>query len=294
MSEALAVVRTIPPAPPVAWSDELAGAKYLLASGLCPEALRTPEAVLFVMLTGRDLGLSAVASLRNIVIVKGKVEVSADMQLALFAKAGGTFRWGKLMDTEAELVLSAPWMDGPHTSRFTMADAQRAGLAASDNYKKYPKAMLRSRAITQGLKDVGFDATAGVYAPGELGTEVTVEDGAPVPVATVPPRDVAPAQTLEPVGQGDAAEPEPATEAQRALLARLARSSVWSPEEADKIAAIAARPGMAKVTMSERIDATLLELTARKRAARKAGVEVEDVGESEAVGAGALIDHAGD
>lgn len=66
MTGSSVVVREINPAAPVAWEAELKGAKYLLASGLCPVALKTPEAVLFVVLAGRDLGLSPVASLRGL------------------------------------------------------------------------------------------------------------------------------------------------------------------------------------------------------------------------------------
>lgn len=173
-------------APPVAWEQEMIGARYLLKSGLCPDALKTPEAVLFVILAGRDLGLSPVASLRGITIIKGKIECSADLQLSLFHRATGRSRWEELTDQRAALRLEAPWLSAPHVSVFTMADAQRGNLV-SDTYRRFPKAMLRSRAITQGLKDIGFDATAGCYAPGEIsGIEpvaaaVTVVDEDPQP-----------------------------------------------------------------------------------------------------------------
>lgn len=182
---------SVPIAAPIAWDQELRGAQYLFKSGLCPASIKSPEAALFIILAGRDLGLAPVAALRNIHVIQGKVEVSADMQLALFARAGGSFRWVALSDTEAALELRAPWMAAPHVSRWTMQDAQRAKLDGGDNWKKYPKAMLRSRAITAGLKDVGFDATAGVYAPGEIsGAEVvdvaTGEVLSPEPVVEAP------------------------------------------------------------------------------------------------------------
>lgn len=166
---ALAAAAPAPAAPaPIAWESEIRGATFLVKSGLCPAAIKTPEAALFVILAGRDLGLSPVASLRNISVIQGKIEVAADMQLALFHRAGGRSRWATLTDQRADLELAAPWTEQPHVSSFTMEDAKRAGLAG-DNWRKYPKAMLRSRAITQGLKDIGYDATAGVYAPGEIG-----------------------------------------------------------------------------------------------------------------------------
>lgn len=189
-------VQTIGPAPAVAWESELRGASYLLKSGLCPVALKTPEAVMFVVLAGRDLGLSPVASLRGLTIIQGKIEVSADLQLGMFHRAGGKSRWVELTDTAAVIELVAPWMTAPHRSAFSMADAQRAGIATG-NYQKYPKAMLRSRAITQGLKDVGFDATAGCYAPGEISGVVVEPVSEQVTVAEPTPITM-PASAAEP------------------------------------------------------------------------------------------------
>jgi hypothetical protein len=204
-------------APVVQWDQELRGAKYLVASGLCPTGIKSPEAALFIILAGRDLGLSPVASLRNIHIIQGKVELSADMQLSLFASRGGKFKWLVVSDTEATIELHAPWLLAPHVSKWTMADAQRAKLSG-DNWQKYPKAMLRSRAITAGLKDIGFDATAGVYAPGEIdgAEETTVTEDAEVVSVTA---------------AGEAETGEAPTEEQTALLERVLSRPVWTDAE---------------------------------------------------------------
>ena len=157
------------------WDSELKGAKMLVDSGLVPKDIKTPQAALFIILSGRDLGLSAVQSLRSIRVIQGKVEASADLSLGLYQRGGGKFRWIKLDSTGAELELSAPWLTAPHVSKFGIEEAKRAGLLSNSNYAKYPSAMFRSRAITQGLKDIGFLAGAGVYAPGELGGAVVVD-----------------------------------------------------------------------------------------------------------------------
>lgn len=201
-------------AAPVAWDLELRGAAYLMRSGLCPAGVKSPEAALFIILAGRDLGLSPVAALRNIHVIQGKVEVSADLHLALFAKSGGTLAWVALSDTEAAIRLTAPWLTAPHVSRWTMEDARRAGLGG-DNWKKYPRAMLRSRAITSGLKDIGFDATAGVYAPGEISeTEVEVSEAEEVQSTTT---------VAETAGEGP-------TAAQVALFEKMLRSHVFNDD----------------------------------------------------------------
>jgi hypothetical protein len=169
----MTAVATIQPNNPVQWDQELRGAQYLLKSGLVPADIRTPEAAMFIILTGRDLGMSPVQSLRSIRVIKGKVEVAADAQLGKFHSAGGRSRFIELTNTTARLELTAAWLTAPHVETFTAEDAKVAGLTG-DNWRKFPKAMLRSRAITAGLKSIGFDATAGIYSPGEVGGEAVV------------------------------------------------------------------------------------------------------------------------
>lgn len=253
-STALTTAPTSAAIAPIEWDRELRGASYLVRSGLCPTAVKTPEAALFIILAGRDLGLSPVAALRNIHIIQGKVELSADMQLALFASRGGRFKWLEVSEKEATIELHAPWLLAPHVSRWTMADASRAKLGG-DNWQKYPRAMLRSRAITAGLKDIGFDATAGVYGPGEADeAEATtvVDDAEVVSVQTA-------AASVE---TGEAP-----TQEQLDLLAKLLKSSVWTDEERDSERL--ATSSLTKRQLSNRLDA-LMEIGRARKAARKA------------------------
>jgi hypothetical protein len=183
MGEALIVHQ---PAAPVNWSQEIEGARMLLKSGLLPQGIKTPEAALFIILTGKDLGLSPVQSLRSIHTIQGKIEVAADAQLGLFHRSGGKSHWRALTNEQAVLELHAPWLTEPHVESFTLEDAKRAKLGG-DNWAKYPKAMLRSRAITAGLKSIGFDPTAGIYAPGEIGGVEAVVEGEVVATVELQP-----------------------------------------------------------------------------------------------------------
>jgi hypothetical protein len=75
-----------------------------------------------------------------------------------------------LDETKAVLHLVHPNGD-KHTETFTIEDAKRAGLSSNSNYSKFPKAMLRSRAITAGLKSIGWEGAVGAYDPDELRSE---------------------------------------------------------------------------------------------------------------------------
>lgn len=200
------------PAVPVNWEAELKGADMLLKSGLAPRDIKSKEACLFVILAGRDLGLSPVQSLRSIRPVQGKIECSADLQLGLFHRDGGRSKWVTLNNEEAALELV--WKGAaPHISRWTLEDAKRASLAG-DNWKKYPRAMLRSRAITAGLKDIGYLQGAGVYAPGEIGGGAVIDQdtGEVLPTSDELVSEVAqmpiPQQTSAAEGIGDSLSEE--------------------------------------------------------------------------------------
>lgn len=186
MSTALARVPHTPapaPAPvpaalpaPMDLGAMMALADQLVASGFLPDHIKKPAQAVAIILAGQELQLPPMRALRSLKMVKGNITENADSQLGRFKAAGGRAQFVTLTDTEAELFLKHPNGD-EHTERFTLKDAQTAGLAGSGSmYQKYPKAMLRSRAITAGLKSIGWDGGAGVYDPSEL----------PMPEASAP------------------------------------------------------------------------------------------------------------
>jgi hypothetical protein len=164
----------------------MAMAKELCTTGFLPAAVKTPAQAVAIIMTGRELGLGPMQSLRSICIIQGKPELAADLQLSIFHRDGGRSKWLALTEQKAMLWLRHPNGD-EHTETFTMDDAKRAGLAGGSNWLKYPKAMLRSRAITAGLKSVGFEPLAGAYAPGEIGgPEIVGPEPETVPEASGP------------------------------------------------------------------------------------------------------------
>lgn len=164
----------------------------LVATHFLPRAVDTAGKAAALILTGREMGLGPMASIRSLAIVEGKPVLAADLQLGIFKRAGGQAVWQRLDDQGAVLWLRHPNGD-EHTETFTVADAERAGLVDKDNWKKYPKAMYRSRAITAGLKSIGFEPLAGTYDPEEL--EPLTSERRPEPLGGhAPPETRIPAQ----------------------------------------------------------------------------------------------------
>ena len=58
------------------------------------------------ILAGRELGLAPMASLRTVHLVKGRVVIGADAQLALVHQAGWSSQWVKTDADQAVLELS--------------------------------------------------------------------------------------------------------------------------------------------------------------------------------------------
>ncbi|MEP6989663.1 MAG: hypothetical protein ABJA80_01945 [bacterium] len=148
-------------------------AESLVPTGFLPEHIKQPGQAVAIILAGRELGMMPMQALRSLRMVKGNVTEAADSQLARFKQDGGRARWVRLDEEEA--VLHLIMRNGDEvTSTFTMKDADRAGLTKPDRnggpsmYHKFPKALLRSRAITQGMKDLGWSGGVGVYDPAEL------------------------------------------------------------------------------------------------------------------------------
>lgn len=165
MSESTALTRPSALAP-MTFGDMVHMGEQLVRTGFLPAHLRNGAQVAAVILTGRELGMEPMRAIRSLQMVKGKVTENADSQLARFKADGGRAQFKQLDDAAAVLWLKHPNGD-EHTETFTIQDARNAGIA-SDMYKKYPRAMLRSRAITAGLKSVGWDGAVGNYDPEEL------------------------------------------------------------------------------------------------------------------------------
>lgn len=149
-----------------ALSQIMSLANMMVKSGFMPRAVKTAEQAAAIMLTGREMGIGPMLSIRSINIVDARPVVAADLQLAQFKKDGGSAVFCALTDQEAVLWLRHPNGD-EHTESFTHADAAAALLLGKDNWKKHKKAMLRSRVITAALKSIGYESMAGVYDPDE-------------------------------------------------------------------------------------------------------------------------------
>lgn len=147
------------------WDDLVRMGEQLVKTRMMPEHVKDGASAALIMLTGRELGMQPMRALRSLQVVKGKVIESADSQLSRFKADGGHAKFLHLDETKAVLWLKHPNGD-EHTETWSAADSQKAGLSGG-MHAKFAKAMFRSRAITAGLKSVGWEGGVGAYDPEE-------------------------------------------------------------------------------------------------------------------------------
>lgn len=147
-------------------------ARVIFASGLAPKALRNFEAVFTVIARGRELKLTAMQALASIHLVEGKTVMSADLMVALVRQSGMAQTWHVDSHNDRCTVTTQRIDDSdPTVVSFTAEDAKRAGLLNKDNWTKYPRAMLRARAISEACRMVYPDVLHGCYETDELTPE---------------------------------------------------------------------------------------------------------------------------
>lgn len=158
-------------------------ARIALASGLLPKHITKPEQAAIIALKGRELGIPIMQALSSISVINGKPALSAELMLALIYKRikGVKIAFTAPVEKQneyCEVTFQRPG-GAPHTIRFTIEDARRAGLLSNPSWAKYPAAMLRARCISAMARIAAPDALMGCYTQEELGGEAEEHDDAP-------------------------------------------------------------------------------------------------------------------
>lgn len=149
-------------------------ASVLIKSGFLPAAIKTEAQAVTIMLTGKELNLGLMESLRSIHVIQGKPTMSAQLLLGLCYRTGQVEKayFEKESSTEAIFILKRKGNE-PIKGQFSIEDAKRMGFGTKDNWVKQPGTMLKWRAISMACR-LGFpDAISGVYETTEMQDSVT-------------------------------------------------------------------------------------------------------------------------
>lgn len=152
------------------------------AGELIPRGLRDPNGqpnpgkILLVTEYGNALHIHPIVALNGIDIIEGNLTITPALMSGLVRERGHKLRvrtdgTGQALTATATLV-RADDPQHPFEVTWSMADAKAAGLDNKQNWKKYPRAMLKARAISEVCREGAEDVLMGAYVPEELGATV--------------------------------------------------------------------------------------------------------------------------
>jgi hypothetical protein len=121
-----------------------------------------PDDAFAAILAGREAGLAPMQSLTGIHVIDGRPAFSPELMRALVARAG--HRLDVLEATDQRCTLAGVRADTGAGAQvtWTIADAQRAGIAGKGAWRTYPRAMLAARATAELCRLLWPDIIAGL------------------------------------------------------------------------------------------------------------------------------------
>ena len=131
--------------------------------------LKSVEQGIVVMLLAQAKKIHYMLALERYHFFEGKPSMKADTMLAEFLDNEGRVEWIRL-DAEAAVAKFSHPRGGEVTIDWTLEMAKQAGLLDKKGsvFLKYPRAMLRSRCISEGIRTVFPNAIIGIYTPEEV------------------------------------------------------------------------------------------------------------------------------
>lgn len=197
--------------------DELARlSNAVVRSGLAPSSVNRAEDAMIILMSGAELGLTAMQSLRSIHVIKGRPVLSADLMVALVRRSPSCEFFDLIELTNDRCVYETKRVEARTsvTFEFSMDDAKRAGLLNNDNWKKYPRNMLRARCASSLARAEYPELLTGVYDPDELAEPAAPQNTRPARQTAAPRQEDAIDAEFEPVDNAqpseEHAEPKPA------------------------------------------------------------------------------------
>lgn len=127
--------------------------------------IKTPDQALVLMAIAQAEGRHPVEAARDYDIIQGRPAKKAEAMMRDFIQAGGKVEWHELSDQRADATFTHPQTGSVRIDW----DMQRAVTAfgKKEMYGKFPRQMLRSRVVSEGVRTLWPLATSGMYVPEE-------------------------------------------------------------------------------------------------------------------------------
>lgn len=164
----------------IPFQDVQGMAQAIAKSGLF--GMKSADQALALMLVAQAEGQHPATITQDYDIIQGRAARKTHSVLARFQQMGGVVKWHELTDTIADATF-AHKSGGELRISWTFEQAKKAGLTGKDNWRNYPRAMLRARCVAEGVR--------AVY-PAALGGMMVSEEAQDLPVIDSPPKTINP------------------------------------------------------------------------------------------------------
>jgi hypothetical protein len=138
---------------------------YIAKSGLF--GVKTQDQAAALMLVAQSEGSHYARAAMAYDVINGKPALKSSEILSRFQGAGGKIRYKQTTDACCEVELEHP-QGGSLVIKWDIERAKKAGLAEKDTWKKYPAAMLRARAVAEGVRALYPTCLGGFHATEEV------------------------------------------------------------------------------------------------------------------------------
>ncbi|MEY2711615.1 MAG: hypothetical protein RL487_1398 [Actinomycetota bacterium] len=167
--------------------DAMKFGRMLAASEFAPKDFRgKPESCVLAIQHGSEIGLGPMQSIQSIAVINGRPSIWGDAALALVMASAVCEYVRERIDGDGDQAVAVceakrRGYPAPTVSRFSVADAKKAGLwGKSGPWTQYPRRMLQLRARGFALRDAFPDVLKGLVTAEEAG------DYSPPATAEVP------------------------------------------------------------------------------------------------------------
>lgn len=144
-------------------------AEAMCSTKMVPKAYQgQPADGAAAILYGAELGLNAIQSLQQVMVINGKPGVEARTMVALLRSHGYRFDVEENTDTAVTVTGLSPTGE-TYTARWTLSMADKAGYTKNALYKQIPASMLYAKAATEVCRRLGSHILSGIqYSTEEL------------------------------------------------------------------------------------------------------------------------------
>lgn len=146
-------------------------------SGFLPAAIKTEAHFMAIVMKGSEVGMQPMQSIAQINVIQGKPCISAEGMLSLVFKnvPSASIVYKELSNSVCIIHAKRDKESDYSIFSFSIKDAELAQLTGKDTWKKYPRAMIKARCISEMCRSLFPDAIAGIsYTPEELDQDIQI------------------------------------------------------------------------------------------------------------------------